>query len=125
MNRQKLAPQNTRFPVWVVLLDHRSVAWMRWTASARALHPDTAHPIRWLDSSAPEFRAQAYGFAPKTLEQTLFVRSAGGLWHVGFDALLQLEQLLSLPGSVPRQWYQRERLEASDRAPDHFAAQVS
>lgn len=124
MNRQELAAPSTRFPVWVVLLDHRSAAWLRWTASARALKLGATHPIRWIDSSAPQFRPQAFGFAPKTLEHTLFVRCAGGLWHSGFDALSQLEQLLGLPASLPRKWYQPEPLEAPDLVVDRFAAKV-
>lgn len=122
---QKLASQNTRFPVWIVLLDHRSAPWLRWTATARAQHPSTVRPIRWLDSSAPGFRPQAYGFAPKTLEHTLFVRSAAGYWHSGFDALLQLERLLNLPSALPRQWYQRARLSTREPEPDELTAQVN
>lgn len=125
MNRQKSSSPATRFPVWIVLLDFRSAAWLRWTASARALHAGASHPVRWLDSSATTFRPQAYGFAAKTLENTLFVRSASGLWHSGFDALAQLEQLLKLQTTTPRQWYQREHSPDSNVLPDLIAARRS
>ena len=125
MNAQTLSKlSGTRRPVWVVLLDFRSAAWMRLTAGARALHAGADRPVRWIDSSAPSFRPQAYGFAPKTLENALFVRCSAGLWHTGFDAMEQLEHLLELAPALPRRWYKDQALAdlALNLLPDVLAA---